>query len=292
MRAVILTTLVYISLAILAAAFVCWPIFRARKGFSRLLLAAASALLVLGLGGGLYLVVGAPSLGLRTFTAPENSDLPGLVARLARRARNASYDVQGWTLLGRGYLTLGDAADAAAAFRRGAMIAPPEQRSDLFCAYGEALMAGAQGAVTPEAEAAFTAAAAINPRDFRARYDLGFVYLSRRDTAHALAIWEGVLAEAPADAPWRGGLVDRVAALKSQAGAAPDIGAMVAGLAQRLAAHPDDPQGWQRLVRAYAVLGDEAKAQAALAGARAALKNDAASLTALSDEARSLKLDK
>jgi cytochrome c-type biogenesis protein CcmH len=44
---------------------------------------------------------------------------------------------------------------------------------------------------------------------------------------------------------------------------------MVQGLAQRLAANPDDPEGWVRLVRAYAVLGDAAKRDAALRQARA-----------------------
>jgi cytochrome c-type biogenesis protein CcmH len=44
---------------------------------------------------------------------------------------------------------------------------------------------------------------------------------------------------------------------------------MVAGLASRLQANPDDPQGWVRLVRAYAVLGDQAKLNEALTQAKA-----------------------
>jgi cytochrome c-type biogenesis protein CcmH len=44
---------------------------------------------------------------------------------------------------------------------------------------------------------------------------------------------------------------------------------MVAGLAERLKARPDDPQGWVRLVRAYAVLGETGQRDAALATARA-----------------------
>jgi cytochrome c-type biogenesis protein CcmH len=46
------------------------------------------------------------------------------------------------------------------------------------------------------------------------------------------------------------------------------IRGMVAGLAQRLQANPDDPGGWVRLVRAYAVLGDGEKRDAALKAAR------------------------
>jgi cytochrome c-type biogenesis protein CcmH len=47
------------------------------------------------------------------------------------------------------------------------------------------------------------------------------------------------------------------------------IRGMVAGLAERLQAQPDDPEGWVRLVRAYAVLGDAPKRDAALKAANA-----------------------
>lgn len=36
----------------------------------------------------------------------------------------------------------------------------------------------------------------------------------------------------------------------------PDINAMVEGLAERLKADPDNPQGWARLIRSRIVLGD------------------------------------
>ena len=67
---------------------------------------------------------------------------------------------------------------------------------------------------------------------------------------------------------------------------------MVAGLAARLKAQPDDAQGWQRLVRAYAVLGDNAKAIAALSDARKAMAKNPDALTALDAEAKELKLEK
>jgi cytochrome c-type biogenesis protein CcmH len=44
---------------------------------------------------------------------------------------------------------------------------------------------------------------------------------------------------------------------------------MVASLAARLAEQPDDPEGWVRLVRSYAVLGDAANRDAALTKAKA-----------------------
>ncbi len=44
---------------------------------------------------------------------------------------------------------------------------------------------------------------------------------------------------------------------------------MVASLAARLEDNPEDPEGWVRLVRSYAVLGDQANRDATLAKARA-----------------------
>ena len=125
-----------------------------------------------------------------------------------------------------------------------------------------------------------------------ARLYLGGVYAARHENVRALALWQSLLADTPSDAPWRAALIDRIAALSATSGQAPDVGAMVAGLAARLRARPDDSQGWQRLLRAYAVLGDGAKAKAALADARAALKNDSTAMAALAAEAKELKLEK
>jgi cytochrome c-type biogenesis protein CcmH len=51
------------------------------------------------------------------------------------------------------------------------------------------------------------------------------------------------------------------------------IRAMVARLAARLKARPDDPEGWGRLIRSYAVLGDEPDRMAAMEAAHAEFQN-------------------
>ena len=150
----------------------------------------------------------------------------------------------------------------------------------------------ASGAVPPEAEAAFTEALKLDPKDQASRYFLGFAYASRRDSARAIVIWQSLLKDAPANASYRQELTDRIAALNSSSGSTPDIAAMVAGLAARLKTQPDDAQGWQKLVRAYAVLGDNAKAATALKDARAAMAKNADALIALNAEAKVLKLEK
>jgi cytochrome c-type biogenesis protein CcmH len=65
---------------------------------------------------------------------------------------------------------------------------------------------------------------------------------------------------------------------------------MVAGLDQRLRDNGRDLDGWQRLIRAYTVLGRREDAIAALARARAAMAGEAPSLEALGTLAQSLGL--
>jgi cytochrome c-type biogenesis protein CcmH len=281
------------AVAVMACGFVAWPILRAQQTRGRLVLAAAATLFVLGVGGGMYLLLGQPQLAVRTLEGSDARDLNALIGRLGVAVREHPADPRGWALLGQAYLTAHDPADAAKAFARGidaakaAGVAP----TILYSAYGEALTQASAGAVTPEAEAAFTQALTLDPKDQAARYYLGLAEAARGNNAKALLLWNGLLADLPANSPVRADLVDRIAALTARGGGGPpDIGAMVAGLAARLKDQPNDPDGWLRLVRAYAVLGDKAKAQAALSNARKAMKERGDVLAALAAEQKELGL--
>ncbi|HEY3637236.1 MAG TPA: hypothetical protein VGK90_03710, partial [Rhizomicrobium sp.] len=132
-------TAIFAVLAIAAAGFVAWPALRAQSGgLARALLAGAILLFVIGIGGGTYLLLGRPDLAQRSIAAPQEGGVPGLVAALSRRMRERPNDLTGWTLLGRGYLSLNDPAQAAIAFRHASEIAPPAHQADLLSAYGEA----------------------------------------------------------------------------------------------------------------------------------------------------------
>lgn len=294
-----LLILIFLALVMVAAAFVVWPILRRRTDGvgRRAVLGAAAAVLVLGVGGGVYLMLGSPGLALRALTGPGQTDLRGLVAKLVDRVRADPNDLMAWTLLGRGYLTLGDPGDAAGAFKKAAALAPPDRQPGLLSNYGEALTLANSGEVPRQAEAAFEAALKGDPRNAAARFYLGLAYAGRRETDKALAMWQALLADAPPGASWRPMLVDRIAALKAAGitagtGQAPDVAAMVVRLAERLKNQPNDPAGWQRLIRAYSVLGDADKARAALADAHAALKDNPGALAAVDAEAASLGLQK
>jgi cytochrome c-type biogenesis protein CcmH len=240
-----------------------------------------------------YVVLGQPQLALSALRGASTNDYPELIATLARQMRERPDDMQGWTLLGRGYMAVGNPAEAMKAFRQAVNLSkervggvPPE----LLSSYGEALAQASNG-VTKEAEDIFREVLEEDPGDLMARYYVGLAQSSRGDRAGALQMWEGVLADAPPDAAWRGALVDQVALLRAQmlrgdGGGAPNPQAMVAQLASRLDANPNDLEGWLRLIRAYSVLGEKEKAEAALTRARAVFANQTQAQDALAQAAK------
>jgi cytochrome c-type biogenesis protein CcmH len=286
----------FFSFAVLAAsAFAIAPVLRgAARG--RWLLAAALVLFVGAIGGGTYLMIGRPALAVRALQKPSIDDLNTVIAPLVADLHRNPNDAPRWAMLGKIYLDrrINDPEDAAKALARAIEVSRAEkaQSAELYSTYGEAIVRLSSGAVPAEAEAAFAQALRLDPKDQAARYFLGFAYAARGEKAKAIALWQSLLADAPANASYREELIDRIAALSASSGAAPDINAMVAGLAARLKTQPDDAQGWQRLIRAYAVLGDNAKASAALRDARVAMARNPQVLTALRAEAIELRLEK
>ncbi|HEX3675361.1 MAG TPA: hypothetical protein VHU87_13900 [Rhizomicrobium sp.] len=281
---------IFASLALVAVSFAAWPVLRAPRGATGWILVAAIGSAVLGIGCGTYLMLGSPQIALRTLAGYRQGDWKSIVAELVANARAHPHDATAWTMLGRGYLTVRDGQDAALAFRRALPLAPPQAQPGLLSAIGESLTLASQGIVTPDAEAALNAALQADPHDLAARYYLGLASVQRHDNARAIAYWQSMLADAPPNAPWRGPLLDRIAMLSM--GTRPDVSTMVAGLAARLRAQPNDPDGWLRLVRAYAVLRDGAKAQAALHDGKIALKQNPQAEAALDAEAKQMGLEK
>lgn len=279
--------LIFASVALAAAGFVVVPVLRTASGAGvkrRPGYAAIAGLATMAIGLGVYGFLGQPKLALNSLTGPSRTDYTSLIAMLARRMPDRPGDVEGWSLLGRGYLTLGNADEAQKALAH-AVDAEKAERGgadpQLLSSYGEA-MTEAAGQVTKDAEAVFKQVLDQDPRDLVARYYTGLALATRGDKDHALQMWEGVLADAPANTPWRGALIDQVAALKASAGgAAPNPEAMVEQLADRLQASPNDLDGWLRLIRAYAVLGNKDKAADALTKARGVFANQPAAQAAL-----------
>jgi cytochrome c-type biogenesis protein CcmH len=242
------------------------------------ILAAAGAALIL------YIAVGRPGAPDHPFAArlaawraadPATLDPPELAAVLERLTRERPNDAEAFRFLAIAQGASQAPAAAVRSMQRAVQIAPG--RADLWELLGQAQMAAGDGDVSADAAAAFRRAVQLDPRSFAARFQLGRAAIDHGDAAGGLAAWRSLLADMPADDPRRSTLIQSIAEAqappKPQAALPGDqlamIRGMVEGLAQRLASQPDDPQGWVRLVRAYAVLGDAAKRDEALAKAKA-----------------------
>jgi cytochrome c-type biogenesis protein CcmH len=282
-----------IVVALLAIGFAALPVWQNKALKGRYLLIGAIALALLGVGGGTYWMLGQPYLAWRSAQGVQTRDVGGLIALLIRRVRQAPDDIQAWIYLGRGYMGAGDAGDAAKAYARAVAIANRTGHPDagLDSIYGEALVSAQGGQVSDDAAQAFRAALKLDPKEPASRFFLGDALAAHGDKTGALALWNGLLAEAPANSPLHQALVDRIAMLTAQSGAAPDPKAMVAMLAARLKENPNDAAGWQRLIRAYVVLGDRAQAQDALSTARKTFASQHDVGGALDEEAKQLKLN-
>jgi cytochrome c-type biogenesis protein CcmH len=142
---------------------------------------------------------------------------------------------------------------------------------------GEVDLALAGGTMNEAVGRDFQRARTLDPKAPAARFFVALEKIRRGDVGGGLADWRGLEADLdPAD-PRRPSLAADIAQVQASGKAPeaaappvapPQIQAMVDGLAARLKARPDDPAGWVRLVRAYAVLGEAGPRDAALAEAR------------------------
>ena len=76
-------------------------------------------------------------------------------------------------------------------------------------------MVANNGRVPPDAEDAFKAALAIDPRNAPARFYLGLARVEHKDNEGAIQLWQSLLEDTPASSPLHQLLVDRIAMLTS-----------------------------------------------------------------------------
>jgi cytochrome c-type biogenesis protein CcmH len=264
--------------AVLGSAATSWRI-GAAIGIAALLPAAALVI---------YSAVGAPAAiersGSAAAAAPATDDRAKLAAaaeQLKARLQQEPGHVEGWVLLARTFASLERYPEARAAYSQAISLAPKEPR--LHAELGELLVLAAGGEVTAEAGAEFAKAG----DDPRARFYGAEAALQRGDPEAAKATLRALLATAPAEAPWRKLVQERLAeispdeqppAAKGSGPTAKDVAAaqsmspeerqamirsMVDRLAARLEQNPNDKDGWIRLAHAYDVLGESEKAEAA-----------------------------
>ncbi|MDR3507413.1 MAG: tetratricopeptide repeat protein, partial [Caulobacteraceae bacterium] len=264
-----------------------------RRG-GRIAIAAVAALAPL-VAIAVYVKVGSPQFPdqpfakrLQTWRAADPASLTPeqMAAVLELVAQQRPNDPQVFYYLARAQMAENDSYSAIRSLERSIDLDP--RNADLWTTLAEADMAQAGSDDVPaDAVKAFQHAAQIDPAAPTPRYYLARAQIAGGDVAGGLAAWRALDRDLPPSDPRRQALDQDIAvvaqthalprAAVAQAGPAPGqqafIRSMVAALAARLQAQPNDPEGWARLIRSYAVLGDTADHDAALARARALFKD-------------------
>jgi cytochrome c-type biogenesis protein CcmH len=263
----------------------------------------------------LYLLLGSPQipgqpLEERMRSAGQDRSIANLVSQVESRLAKNPADARGYEVLAPVYLRLGRFADAVNARRKILALKgeSAERQSDL----GEALVADANGIVTTDAKSAFDRALTLDPQELKAEFYSGLAAEQDGNRAKAASIWRGMIEKAPAEATWLPMVQEALARVEGEdsAGNAPhpsadDLAAagtmndkdrgemirgMVARLADRLKENGSDVEGWQRLMRAYIVLGEREKANEAAISAKRALASDPDKLHRIEDMIKDLGL--
>jgi cytochrome c-type biogenesis protein CcmH len=234
-----------------------------------------------------YFVIGAPSLPDQPFKArlaawrsadPQTLAAPQMAAILRAIAAERPTDAEPLRQLALAEFASRQPTEAIQALHRAIALAP--RRADLDEMLGLALTAQNDGEPDADAMSAFRRALALDPGSVPARYYAARARITAGDSAGGLADWNALEATLGPSDPRRAELAQQIQQVattgrlpaprpeRDQSVAAPQIQAMVDGLAARLQANPDDPAGWVRLVRAYTVLGETDRRDQALAAAR------------------------
>jgi cytochrome c-type biogenesis protein CcmH len=285
-------------------------------------LAIAVVALLFGLGGALYADLGGAGredapLTRRYLTAQEayenrlsqeeaealapdrSATLTGEDLELINQLRTAlaqrPTDEVGHRLLAKQEAQLGNYTAARFAQTRVVELAGAEAvaNSDLVL-LARIMVYGTNGYVSPEAEALWREIWRRDPEQAEAQFYIGLMYAQTQRPDVTFEIWEPLLATAPAQAPWRQTILERIGEMAYFAGetyepetqtlagpTAEDIAAsaalsdaerqemilgMVAQLKDKLEAGEgaEDPDQWLRLLRAQLTLGERDAARATL----------------------------
>lgn len=208
-----------------------------------------------------------------------------LMEKLRATVADRPQDETGLTLLARNEMALGNYHAGWQAQKQ--LIAAKGARANAedYAQLGADMTAAAGGLVTQEAEAAFATALDKDPKNGQARYYMGLMLAQNGRGDRAFGLWDELLREGPADAPWQAAIRQNIRALAWLAGqedyqppstpSAEDMAAiqslpegeraqmirgMVEGLGDRLSHEGGTAEDWARLISALRVLGETDRA--------------------------------
>ena len=154
----------------------------------------------------LYLVYGSPRLPDQPLVArlqdpASDKNLEVLVARVEARLREHAEEGEGWEVIAPVYMGWQRYADAAEAYRQSIRLVGESPKR--LASYGQALVFANNGVVTEDARQALERALVLDPNLVEPRLVLIIAKEQDGQLAAAIEDWRALLAKAPADAPWR-----------------------------------------------------------------------------------------
>lgn len=164
------------------------------------------AALLFGLTG--YALQGSPGQAGAPKGAASEPAEAGVQLVEARRELFGPAPPSSYVTMADGFARRGRFADAAGILR-GAVEENP-QDAEAWLALANVLVENAEGQLTPAALYAFSRAERVDPQSPGAGFFLGVALINSGRPAEARRLWADMLARAPADAPWRAGLKERL----------------------------------------------------------------------------------
>lgn len=257
---------------------------------------------------------------------PRNLPVAELIARVEARLQTNPDDARGWDVIAPIYLRQKAYRKAVHAYQRTLQLNGESPRR--LAQYAESVLGATNGLVNEAVKSAYEKLLKLRPDYHPAKFWLAMGHEQQGQREQAIAAYTKMLADTSLPGQMRAMVRQRLTAVsgaqppagqpgkpkaetgQSDAGRAPELSQearqsmaaltpeqrqqrirqMVEGLAERLTADGGELNEWQRLVRAYMVLGDKESAAKALKGAQAAFASDAGQLEQLSAFAKSLGL--
>ncbi len=183
-------------------------------------LAFAAAAIVPLIAVGLYLTVGSPGMPSQPYAermsvTTENASVAELVGKIEAELRQRPDDGKGWSVLAPVYMRMQRFDDAANAYAQSIrLLGETPQR---LAGFAEATIVASNGLVPERARLAFERLLVLDPKHVEARFWLAQAKEQDGDKPGALTGYQALLDRGPADAPWRGLVEERIAAVKGEA---------------------------------------------------------------------------
>ncbi len=139
-----------------------------------------------------------------------------MIDQLAQRLKSKPDDPEGWMMLARSYVVIGNHAQAVTAFKQAALQRPDD--ADLLADYADALAMANNRALDGEPESLVERALQIDPKNPKALALAGTIAFDKKNYKEAVRYWEHLVATEPADSPYRQQIQGGIAEARQLAG--------------------------------------------------------------------------